>query len=63
MSVRVELTVEQLVHALSSLSPSDAETLVEVLERQNLLARWEQVKREVSLGELITEEELFADLN
>jgi SOS-response transcriptional repressor LexA len=62
MSVTVELTIDQLARAIASLNPSDAETLIETLEQQNLLARWEQVKREVAAGDLVTEEELFADL-
>ena len=63
MSITVDLTVEQLVDLLSKLTPGEAETLIETLERRNLTARWEQVKREVAEGRLVTEEELFADLD
>jgi hypothetical protein len=63
MSITVDLTVEQLVDLLSKLTPGEAETLIETLERRNLIARWEQIKREVAEGRLVTEEELFADLD
>jgi hypothetical protein len=63
MSITVDLTVEQIVEALSRLTPAEAETLVEALERQNLLARWKQVRSEVAEGLLVTEEELFADID
>lgn len=63
MSITVDLTVEQLVDLLSKLTPAEAETLVETMERKNLMARWEQARRELAEGRLVTEEELFADLD
>lgn len=43
-------------------SPEKAQTLLEIIDRQNLKARWEIAKQEVTEGKLISEEELFQDL-
>ena len=44
-------------------SPENAQTLMEIIDRQNLKARWERAKREFVEGKLISEEELFQDLD
>lgn len=63
MPATKELTVEQLAKALTRLSPEEFESLVEILDRENLKARRAVVRREVAKGQAVTEEELFKDLD
>lgn len=44
-------------------SPEKAQMLLEIIDRQNLKARWQIAKREFAEGKLIPEEELFQDLD
>jgi hypothetical protein len=46
-----------------SKGPEKAQKLLEIIDRQNLKARWERAKREFVEGKLISEEELFQDLD
>ena len=62
MRTSKELTLEQLASALARLSPQEFESLVEILERKNLITRRKLVHRELQEGKVISEEKLFADL-
>ena len=58
-----ELTVQQLAKALSRLSPKEFESLVEILDKENLKSRRAMVRREVAMGKVISEKELFKGLD
>ncbi len=58
-----ELTVQQLAKALSRLSPKEFESLVEILDKENLKSRRAIVRREVAKGKVINEKELFKELD
>lgn len=45
-----ELTVQQLAKALSRLSPKEFESLVEILDKENLKSRRATVRLEVAKG-------------
>ncbi len=63
MPATVKLTLNQLAEVLGNLSPDEAQTLLEIIDRHNLKARWEIAKREFAEGKLISKEELFQDLD
>jgi len=63
MPATVKLTLNQLAEVLGNLSLDEAQTLLEIIDRQNLKTRWEIAKREFAQGNLISEEELFQDLD
>jgi hypothetical protein len=63
MPATVKLTLNQLAEVLGNLSSDEAQTLLEIIDRQNLKARWEMAKQEFAEGKLISEEELFQDLD
>jgi len=63
MPATVKLTLNQLAEVLGNLSPDEAQTLLEIIDRQNLKTRWEIAKRELAEGKLISKEELFQDLD
>ena len=63
MPATIKLTLNQLAEVLGNLSPDEAQTLFEIIDKQNLKARWEIAKREFAEGKLISEEELFQDLD
>ncbi len=63
MPINVELTLHQLADVLSKLTPDEFEALMEILDQQNLKARWEVVKQELAEGAWVSEEEIFADLD
>ena len=63
MPATVKLTLSQLAEVLGNLSPDEAQTLLEIIDRQNLKTRWEIAKRELAEGKLISKEELFQDLD
>ncbi len=58
-----ELTVQQLAKALSRLSPKEFESLVEILDKENLKSRRATVRLEVAKGKVISEKELFKELD
>lgn len=58
-----EVEVEQLAQALAQPSPKQAKSLIEILERENLKARRALVRRQVARGQVVTEKQLFKDLN
>jgi len=58
-----EMTVEQLAKALTRLSPKQRASLVEILDRENLKARRALVHRQIAKGQVVTERELFRNLN
>ena len=43
--------------------PDEAQKLLEIIDRQNLKSRWEIAKQEFAQEKLISEEELFQDLD
>jgi len=43
--------------------PGKVHLLVEIIDKHNLKARWEIAKQEFAEGKLISEEELFQDLD
>ncbi len=57
-----KLTVEQLADALTRLTPKQRASLVEILERENLVARRALVRRQVAKGQVVTAKELFKGL-
>ncbi len=57
-----ELTLEQLAKALVRLSPKEFESLVELLERENLKSRRKLVHREVAKHQVVSEKDLFEEL-
>ena len=63
MPATVKLTLNQLAEVLGNLNPDEAQTLLEIIDRQNLKARWEIAKQEFAQGNLISKEELFQDLD
>jgi|Deesub1362B_J571_1020462.scaffolds.fasta_scaffold53623_2 hypothetical protein len=63
MPAIVKLTLNQLAEVLGNLSPDEAQTLLEIIDMRNLEARWEIAKQEYAEGKLISEEELFQDLD
>ncbi len=63
MPATVKLTLNQLAEVLGNLSPDEAQTLLEIIDRRNLKTRWEIAKQEFAQGKLISEEELFQDLD
>jgi len=63
MPATVKLTLNQLAEGLGNLSPDEAQILLEIIDRQNLKARWEIAKQEFAQGKLISKEELFQDLD
>ncbi len=63
MPATKELTVEELAKALARLSPQEFESLVELLDKENLKARRVLVRRQIAKGHVVTEEELFRDLD
>ncbi|MCI0477761.1 MAG: hypothetical protein L0Y55_16075 [Anaerolineales bacterium] len=63
MSSTKEMTVEQLAKALVRLSPKQRASLVEILDRENLKARRALVHRQIAKGQIVTEKELFRNLN
>jgi len=63
MPATVKLTLNQLAEVLGNLSPDEAQTLLEIIDRQNLKTHWEIAKRELAEGKLISKEELFQDLD
>ena len=63
MPATVKLTLNQLAEVLGNLSPDEAQTLLEIIDRQNLKTRWEIARRELAEGKLISKEELFQDLD
>jgi hypothetical protein len=63
MPATIKLTLDQLAEVLGNLSPDEAQTLFEIVDRKNLKARWEIAKQEFAEGKLISEEELFQDLD
>jgi len=63
MPATVKLTLNQLAEVLGNLNSDEAQTLLEIIDRQNLKARWEIAKQEFAQGKLISKEELFQDLD
>ena len=63
MRTTKEPKVEQLAKTLGRLSPNEAKSLVEILDRENLKARRARVRREVTNGKVVTERQLFKDLD
>ncbi len=59
----VELTVDQLAKSLGNLKPQEAERLLDLLDRQNLKARWQLARREYAEGKTVSPEEAFKDLD
>ena len=43
--------------------PGKVHLLLEIIDRQNLKAHWEIARQEYAEGKLISEEELFQDLD
>ena len=63
MTVSVECTSDQPAEVPGNLSPDEAQTLLEIIDRQNLKARWQIAKREFAKGQWISEQELFQYLD
>ncbi len=63
MPATVKLTLNQLAEVIGNLNSDEAQTLLEIIDRQNLKARWEIAKQEFAQGKLISKEELFQDLD
>ncbi len=57
------LTVGQLAQALARLSPKQRQTLVEILDRENLKARRILARQEMSKRKTASEKQLFKGLN
>ncbi len=62
MPTTKEMTVEQLARALTQLSPKEFESLVEILDRENIKKRRTIVRREAAKGKIVGEKELFRNL-
>jgi len=45
MPATVKLTLNQLAEVLGNLNSDEAQTLLEIIDRQNLKARWEIANR------------------
>ncbi len=58
-----EITVEQLAKALARLSPKEFESLVELLDKENLKTRRALVHRQVAKGRVVSEKELFKNFD
>ncbi|MBI5302875.1 MAG: hypothetical protein HY868_12125 [Chloroflexi bacterium] len=56
------LSVEQLAKALARLSPSEYESLIQILDKENLKKRRTVVHRQVAKGQVVTERTLFKSL-
>ncbi len=56
------MNVEQLAKALTRLSPKERQSLVEILDKENLKARRNVARREMARGKVIREKELFRGL-
>lgn len=56
------LSIEQLAKAISQLSPKDYESLVELLDKENLIKRRALVHRQILKHQTVTERALFKGL-
>ncbi|MBI5650994.1 MAG: hypothetical protein HZC40_11220 [Chloroflexi bacterium] len=54
-----KLTVEQLANALTRLTPKQRASLVEIFERENLIARRALVHRQIAKSQIVSEKKLF----